>query len=46
MSPRNDSDNNLGRCGERTPPASTALSDYLVLDLTLKYYLYDICIKS
>ena len=34
MSPRNDSDNNLGRCGERTPPASTALSDYLVLDLT------------
>jgi crotonobetainyl-CoA:carnitine CoA-transferase CaiB-like acyl-CoA transferase len=34
MSPRNDSDNNLGRFGERTPPASTALSDYLVLDLT------------
>ena len=34
MSPRIDSDDNLVRCGERTPPASTALSDYLVLDLT------------
>jgi len=34
MSPRHNNENNLSRFGERTPPASAALNDYLVLDLT------------
>ena len=34
MSPHHNNENNLSRFGERTPPASAALNDYLVLDLT------------
>ena len=34
MSHRQNSGSKLGRFGERTPPASSALSDYLVLGLT------------
>ncbi len=34
MSLFHDSENNFDRCGERSPQPSTALGEYLVLDLT------------